>query len=96
MDKEKWIDNAMRSLEGSERARPDADLFDKIEQQIDQPAATVIPLNRVRVAAVAAVLLVAVNAYVIRQYMGNVSIDKASLVKGGEIYNPLSNYEIYN
>ena len=96
MDKEKWIDNIMESLEGSERARPDDALFDKIEQRVMHPETRIIPLGRVRVAAVAAVLLLMINGLVINEYLTNDVTDDINLAEVGDGYDLLSNYEIYN
>ena len=49
-DKNKWIDDVLGSMEGSERARPRIDLFDKIERELESPEIKVISIRQLGVA----------------------------------------------
>lgn len=67
-EKEKWVNEVLGSLEGSQRAKPSADLFAKIEKEIARPEGRVISMNQLRVAAAAAILLLALNVFLLNQY----------------------------
>ncbi len=62
-DKNKWIDEAINSFEGSERAEPSAFLFGKIADRLSERTVKgrIIPLRTVSVAAACILLLVVLN-----------------------------------
>ena len=57
-----WEEEVLESMRGSTRAVPDADLFDKIKQQIELESVELIDSTLWRRAIAAAVLLVIVNS----------------------------------
>ncbi len=67
-DKEQWINEVFNSLEGIQPAQPDVKMFSKIENELFNPEARVIPLYWIKTAAAAAVLVLSVNIYGILQY----------------------------
>ena len=61
---EEWADEIMNSLEGIQRAKPRADLFDAIDAKIDAlPQPKVIPIRRLAWVAAAACVVIFVNIY---------------------------------
>ena len=66
--KEKWIDDVLSSTQGMSRARPDAVLFDRINAALELAQVKVIPMYYVKIAAAAAVILLAVNIFATINY----------------------------
>jgi len=67
-NKEKWINEVMLSTQGMTRVKPPSDLFDTIQNDIENKAA-IIPLNRLKwVVGVAAVFLF-INVIGIQSYL---------------------------
>ncbi len=96
-DKEKWIEEVFESIQGSKRAKPSPGLFAKIEAQIDNPDAVIIPMFQRRVAAAAAILLLALNVFALRQYMQQDSVlSNESVAMEMPNQQLISNYNIYN
>ena len=94
-DEDKWIEDVLGSTKGSQRAQPSSDLFSKIEQGIRGGETKVIPLFVRRISAAAAVAILVINGFAIRQIAQ--SNDKASnaLVNTESETVLLSNFEIY-
>lgn len=67
-DKDKWIEEALGSLEGMHRAKPAADLFARIETQVSQAKIRTMPAFQWRPAVAAAILLLVLNIFAIRLY----------------------------
>ena len=91
--KEKWINEVLKSTEGSQRALPNPKLFSKIEAELNQKEAKRIQLDWRKWAA-AMVLLIMVNIYCVRKYTqssdeGSVSMD----MEHNE--NLISDYNLY-
>ncbi|WP_422082068.1 hypothetical protein [Ulvibacterium sp.] len=62
--KEKWADEALKSLEGMKRASPKNDVFDSIISRI--PENRTISLKHIGWVAAAACLIILLNAYVLK------------------------------
>ena len=60
-DKEKWIDEVMESMKGSQRAKPDSKLFSKIQSQLHVHNANVVSMRQWSYAAAAAIILLVLN-----------------------------------
>jgi len=73
-DKEKWMDEVLQSMEGSQRAKPKLELFSKIENQILAPQGKVIQFNQWKYAAAAAVLIFLVNTSALMYFNQNVGL----------------------
>lgn len=86
----------MQSLEGSERARPDTALFDKINDEIAVSESKVIPINRLRLVAAAAAVLLLVNVSVVSGYLQEDIAGNQELVADDNPYSILSDYKVYN
>lgn len=96
IDKEKWIDDVFDSMKGSQRAKPSPELFSKIENQIYSPAATIIPIIKLRVAAAAAIMLLFFNVISIRQYAQKAQGDATEYIVESESDQQLiSNFNLY-
>ena len=95
-DREKWIEDVFDSMKGSQRAKPRADLFAKIEQEIQHPETRVIPLYQRRIAVAAAIVLLAGNVFALRHYV-NTSQTKGNEIVMDETLSPglISNYNLY-
>ena len=95
-DKEKWIKDVFDSLKGSHRAKPGPQLFAKIEHQIYSPETKIIPMRQWSYAVAAAVLILAINIFALRQYAQNKESNIRELVASDDSGQPLiSNYKIY-
>lgn len=95
-DKEKWIEDVFDSMKGSQRAKPDSGLFAKIEGQIDAPEAKIIPMRQWNYAAAAAVLVLILNVFAMRQYTQNNELNANEMVVSDVSGQSLiSNYKIY-
>ncbi|MFK7983099.1 MAG: hypothetical protein AB8G86_24180 [Saprospiraceae bacterium] len=68
----KKINEILDSTKGSQRAKPSNDLLAKIENQIYQQEATIIPLGRLKLVAAVAVFLLLVNGLAISTYLNQV------------------------
>ncbi|MFK7926341.1 MAG: hypothetical protein AB8H47_30620 [Bacteroidia bacterium] len=91
-EKEKWIDEVVESMKGSQRAEPRSGLFAEIQGQI-----TAIPIYNWKNYAAAAALIILLNTAVLVLYTRN---DKASISEAESIslYNEPINisFQIYN
>ena len=63
------INDILKSVEGGRRAKPKTDLLAKIEYQIYNQEATIIPIRQLKLIAVAAILLLFVNIITISIYL---------------------------
>ncbi len=66
--KEKWIDSVLGSTSGMSRAQPDLGLFDRINEALELAQVKIIPMYYVKIAAAAAVILLAINIYAASSY----------------------------
>lgn len=95
-EKEKWIAEVFQSMQGSQRAQPGPELFEKINAQLMAPRPKVIPMSRLRYAAAAAILLLFLNTSALFYYNNNQEIavrEEGSM----ESYSQslISSYQIY-
>ncbi|MFK7906460.1 MAG: hypothetical protein AB8B69_15120 [Chitinophagales bacterium] len=95
-EKEQWKDSILNSLEGIQKASPDDALFLKITQRIGQKATKIIPMNRVRMAAAAAVLLFVLNAFSIAHYLKNNPSSQTEVAVNQGNPNLISDYKLYD
>ncbi len=95
-DKEKWINDVFDSMKGSQRAKPNPDLFAKIEHQIDAPEAKVISMHQWRMVAAAAVILLVLNVFALREVPESNALNTDELlVENTSNQQLISNYKIY-
>ncbi|MGB1243424.1 MAG: hypothetical protein ACPG49_12930 [Chitinophagales bacterium] len=95
-EKEQWKNSILNSLEGIQKASPNERIFLKIKQKVGQQSAKVIPMNRVRMAAAAAVLLFAINAFSIAHYLKNSAPNQTEIVSHQNNSNLISDYKLYD
>ena len=69
-DKEKWIDEVLSSMEGSQRAQPRPELYKKIEGKLLAEKGSVVQFNQWKYAA-AAVLVLLINTTALMYYSQN-------------------------
>ncbi len=94
--KEKWVNKVMGSMEGIQRAKPAPDLFAKIEREIASPEGKIISMSQFRVAAAAAILLLAMNIFLLNQYAKSDTSDTSEWVSEVDSNEQLiSNYNLY-
>lgn len=67
MDKNRWVDEVMKSTDGMQRAMPTEHLFAKIEARVNKSITYVktVPMRTVLAAAASLALLVSVNVYIL-------------------------------
>ena len=95
-DKEQWIDKVMGSLEGSNRAKPNPDLFSSIEDQINGSEGDTLRIAHVRMIAAAVAVLVVLNIGILMQYsQGSFSGDESMVSQGDFSQSLISNYKLY-
>lgn len=95
-DKEKWMEEVFDSMKGSERARPNPELYARIENQLDDPEAKVIPMRQWSFAVAAAILVLVLNVFVLRQFTQNNALNTNEMVVSNTSSQSLiSNYKIY-
>ena len=79
------------SMKGSQRAKPSADLFAKIERKINQPEASVIPLRQLKWAAAAVISLLIINGLAVQQnykhHKTNATTEGASIISNYTLYD---------
>lgn len=93
-EKEKWIEDVLTSMEGSQRALPSDSLFDRIESKVSENTqGKIIPLSLIRVAAAAIILLIAMNFLAMKHFR---SVNTKSS-EGAGVYSNLliSDFNIY-
>ena len=95
-EKEKWIEDVFQSMKGSQRAKPQPDLFVKIQNRIGVVDAKIVPLHQWRYAAAAAVLILLMNmtALVYFNQQNKVNYEDVAVE---DTYNQslISSYQIY-
>jgi hypothetical protein len=101
MDKKKWQDAVMDSLNNMERAEPDPGLFDRITRRIDQvptSRARVIPMQSIRLAAACFAGLLILNIWILAGRQGHDSQDsgKGSGSESTAWQIKRANYQIYD
>ena len=95
-DKEKWIDDVLGSLKGSQRAKPNPLLYAKIENQLDAPEIKIIPMRQWAYAITAAILVLVINVFAIQQFTQNNELDAGEMVVlETSSQSLISNYKIY-
>lgn len=94
-EKEQWINDVFESVKGSERAKPNTDLFTKIESQIDSEEAKIIPMRQWRMAVAAAVVILIMNVFAIQNFTQNNRMNADEIEN--ETNQPLiSNFNLYD
>lgn len=94
-DNNKRFDAILNSMKGSRKAKPTHDLFDRIEQNLDESPHNVFQLFSWKYAVASAALILFVNIFAIHQIYSS----KDKLANTDEqaytAYTLLSNYKIY-
>lgn len=60
-EKEKWMENVLNSMSGSQRAKPRPELLKKIQSKIGASETKVVPLRQWKYAVAAAILILLMN-----------------------------------
>jgi hypothetical protein len=66
MDKNRWIDEVMNSLEGAQRAEAPPMLFEKIVSRINKARVEVLPSKVVWLAAASILIIISANVLLLR------------------------------
>jgi hypothetical protein len=85
-EKDKWIKEILESGGELQKLHAPEGLLDKIRHQLLQPEENLIPLKQVRIALVAAAVLIAINAAILLSAKAG-SIEKKQGRYGMESYN---------
>lgn len=95
-DKDKWKDDVLNSMKGSRRAVPPPGLLAKIEAEIGAPEARVIPMRQWSYAVAAALLVLLLNVFAMRQIVQTNARSTTEQVAGNDAEQVLiSNYNLY-
>lgn len=95
-DKDRNFEEIFESMRGSQRAKPNPDLFAKIEAKINTPDAKFISWRFRRLAAAAAILLLMMNVFVLQQLTQNTSYVGEKVTSETSKQSLISNYKIYD
>lgn len=95
-EKEKWVEDVFQSMKGSERAKPQPDLFEKIQSRIRVGDGKVLNLFHWKYASAAAVLILFMNITAL-VYFNQQNKLKNKGVQDRNIYNRaiINTYQIY-
>ncbi len=94
--KEKWKEEVINSMKGSRRAVPPPDLLARIEANIDASQARVFPIRRWSYVVAAALLLILLNVFAMRQMMLTNTSSGIEQVAGNDAEQILiSNFNLY-
>ena len=92
-EKDIWSEKVLNSLENMQRAKPRADLFDEILQNIHtEPRVKTIRMEIIRIAAVAAFGLLMLNLYSIYSKSTFDQVENSTEINSHSI---ISNYSLY-
>jgi len=95
-DKDKWKDDVLNSMKGARRAVPPPDLLARIEAKLDDSEARVIPMRQWSYAVAAALLVMLLNVFAMRQIVRTNSDTTTEQVAGNDAEQVLiSNYNLY-
>lgn len=95
-NKEKYITEVFDSLKGSKRAKPNPNLFAKIENRIFGEEAKIIPITQWRMAAAAAVVILAMNIFAIQNFSQNNQKGTGGIITEESNQVLISNYNLYD
>ena len=95
-DKEKWIKDVFQSMKGSQRAKPNSNLFLKIQNRIRVEKTKMVTLNQWRYAEVAAILILVMNSAALMCFSHQNKGNKETAVFA-ETYDPalINSFQIY-
>lgn len=95
-DKEKWFEEVLGSMKGSQKAQPRSSLFAQIESKLDAPTTEIIPIHQWRTIAASAILLFILNFYAAYEFNQSLQTNTTEL-ETDEMYNyqVISDYKIY-
>ena len=85
-DKEKWMDEVLSSMIGSQRAEPRPEIFGEMEEKILSVKGQVIHFNQWKYAAAAAVLIFLVNITALMYYTNNTETAQVEIAIA-DLYN---------
>ena len=93
---DKEFDAIFESMKGSQRAKPNPELFGKIEAQIDRPEAKIVSMRFQQLAVATVVLLLMMNVFVLQQFSkNNASFAGEQMNSETQGQSLISNYKIY-
>lgn len=93
-DVDKRINRILNSTQGSQRAKPKTDLLANIEQQIYEVEGNIIPMNRIRLVAAAAAIMLMLNISVLNYYLQNSG--SANLVEMEPSTSLITDFKLYD
>ena len=95
-NKEKWMEDVFQSMKGSQRTKPQPDLFVKIQNRIGVGDAKLVSRHQWKYTAAAAVLILFVNITALVYFNQQHQVNYED-VADGNTYNQtlISTYQIY-
>lgn len=94
-EKEKWIEEVLVSMEGSQRATPRTGLLEEIEEQLFSDEAKVVSSKQWRLAMTAAAVVLIINIFSFYQIAQNQNSSKL-VIEDAQSQSLLSNYKLYD
>ncbi len=95
-NQEKWVNEVVESMKGSQRAKPAPELLGKITHQLFDQKAKVLSIRQWRIIAIAATLILALNILAISQLSSNnKAVNTQMAEKNSGQQDIISNYKLY-
>lgn len=95
-NKTKWIEDVFLSMQGSQRAKPNPELFAKIESQINNSLAKTSSMISWRYAAAAVIIILFINIFAVSQ-INRQNLETTSFNQNNPALETrlISNYKLY-
>ncbi|MFK8101053.1 MAG: hypothetical protein AB8G15_00960 [Saprospiraceae bacterium] len=94
--KKAWIDAALNSTQGMQRAKPSDELWAKIQANTFSAKVKMIPIQQLRLIAAAAAVLLVMNVMTLRTYFqGENFTGGEPTEEAGETPSLISDYKLY-
>ena len=91
---DKRINSILNSTQGSQRAKPRTDLLANIEREIYEMEGNIIPMNRIRLVAAAAAIMLLLNISVLNHYLQNSGV--VDLVEMESSTSLITDFKLYD
>lgn len=94
-EEDKWMDDVLRSWQGSQRATPHPDLLRKIEERIAPPALRLVSKREWRLGVAAAIALLLINGFAWQSMQADTAYGQETMAYESNEGGLISDYNIY-